>query len=172
MPKCVGILLSLISVPACPSWKVGNVRRCLDMDWGWLNVCVYFFVIVVWLSWPESFWAVRNHGEVYVLHNLTANSPVAARCLACDGRAEAAAFPSSVSSVQADDAWFTSRISERDVMWAAMALKSGVGFKRLVLNLGWATWSCLMGMSALGQHCWVIASLRDRLSALVREGWA
>lgn len=88
-----------------------------------------------------------------MLHNLTANSPVAVWCLACDGRAEAAAFPSCVSSVQADDACFTSRISGREVMWAAMALKSGVEFKRLVLNLGWATWSCLMGTSAMGQHC-------------------
>ncbi|OPJ89525.1 hypothetical protein AV530_003732 [Patagioenas fasciata monilis] len=43
--------------------------------------------------------------------NKGANSPVAAWCLACDGRAEAAAFPSYVNSVQADDARFTSRIS-------------------------------------------------------------
>lgn len=152
---------------------------------------VSFFCLFVWPSWPQTFWAVRNHGDNYMLHNLTANYPVAAWCCGSlphrpalpqcsisrpsrwDQRAEAAAFPSYVSSVQADDACFTSRISEHEVMWAAMALKSRVGFKRwLVENLGWATWSCLMGMSAMGQHCWANASLRDGLPSLCRKVWA
>ena len=71
----------------------------------------------------------------------------------CDRRAGTAAFPSYVSSVQADDACFISRISGDEVMSAVVALKSRVGLKRLVLNLEWAAWSCLMGMSAMGQHC-------------------
>lgn len=62
-------------------------------------------------------------------------------------------FPSSVSSVQADDACFTSGVSRHEVPWAAVALKSRVGFKRPVVNPGWATWRYLMGMSAMGQRC-------------------
>lgn len=45
-------------------------------------------------------------------------------------------FPSYVCSVQADGACFTSRLSGHEVTWAAVALKSRVGFKRLVVNLG------------------------------------